>query len=410
MATVDAANPAPTDTDRKPERLALGILLTMLVALGPISTDLYLPSLPRIGRDLGASEPSVQLTLSVFLVVFAAAQLIYGPLSDRFGRKPVLIGGLCIYLVATAACAFAPTIDWLIAGRAVQAFGACVGPVIGRAVVRDVYGRERAARVLAYMGAAMAVAPAVGPVIGGIVTAAVGWQANFGLLAVFGIMALVGIRLILTETNFYLNAEATRIGPLLRNYRTIARNREFAGHALTMTFAFSGLFTFISGSSFVFIEYFELSEMAYGFCFASAVAGYVTGSLITGRITMRVGVDRLVAVGVTFTTVFGVTMAVIGLTGIFTIATILVPMFGYMIGMGLLLPNAMSRAIGPFPQMAGAASALMGFTSFGVASVWGAVCANLSTGTPLVMTVAIGLGGTLAMVVYLTLARGAANT
>ena len=155
------------------------MLLTALVAFGAISTDLYLPSLPAIGAGFAADISQVQLTLSVFLVGFAVSQAVYGPLSDRFGRRPVLLGGLSIYLIASLACMTAPGIGSLIAWRFVQALGACTGVVLGRAIVRDVYGREGAARMLSYMGMAMALAPALGPILGGYLQVWFGWRANF---------------------------------------------------------------------------------------------------------------------------------------------------------------------------------------------------------------------------------------
>ena len=382
-----------TNVRARPDSLPVGVLLTMVVALGPVSTDLYLPSLPAIGRNLTADQPSVQLTLSVFLAGFAACQLIHGPLSDRFGRRPVLLGGLALFLAASIGCAFAPTIDWLIAGRFLQAVGACVGPVVGRAVVRDVYGRERAAKVLAYMGAAMAVAPAVGPVLGGIMQHWLGWQANFALMALFGLAAIVGTALLLDETNVHRNPEATRPRRLLGNYATLIRHRAYVGYVMMMTCAYAGLFAFISGSSFVFIDYHGLSETAFGFCFAAAVVGYMIGTLLSARLSGRFTLEQSATAGAIVSAVSGCTAAGLGFTGIDGVAAILIPMACYMIGLGLVMPNAMAGAIGPFPKMAGAAAALGGFTSFGFAAIWGNAAARLTDGTPLVMTTALGLAG-----------------
>ncbi|MEZ5666369.1 MAG: multidrug effflux MFS transporter [Alphaproteobacteria bacterium] len=377
----------------RPDSLPVAVLLTMIVALGPVSTDLYLPSLPAIGRVLGADQPSVQLTLSLFLVGFALCQLVHGPLSDRFGRRPVLLGGLGLYLAASVGCAFAPTIDWLVAGRFLQAVGACVGPVVGRAVVRDVYGRERAAKVLAYMGAAMALAPAVGPVLGGLMQQWFGWQANFALMALFGAAAIAGTLLLLSETNRHRNPAATSPRGLVGNYAALVRHRAYVGYVLMLTCGYAGLFAFISGSSFVFIDYHGLSETAFGFCFAAAVAGYMIGTLASGRLSGRFTLEQTARAGALIAAVCGVAAAALGFAGIDGVAAILVPMAAYMVGFGLVMPNAMAGAIGPFPQMAGAAAALGGFASFGFAAVWGNVAARLSDGTPLVMTTALGLAG-----------------
>ena len=168
-----AASPVPPVAADRPHGLLVGALLTLLVALGPLSTDFYLPALPLIGRALQADIATTQLTLSVFLVGFAVGQLVYGPLSDRFGRRPLILAGLVLYLVASIACALAASIEALIAWRFVQAVGACAGPVLARAVVRDLHDPAGAARALAYIALAMALAPALGPVLGGLMT--VGW-------------------------------------------------------------------------------------------------------------------------------------------------------------------------------------------------------------------------------------------
>jgi len=377
----------------RPDSLTIGVLLTMLVALGPVSTDLYLPSLPAIGAKLSADEPSVQLTLSGFLVAFALCQLVHGPLSDRFGRRPVLLGGLLVYLLASVLCMLAPSIEWLIAGRFLQALGACVGPVVGRAVVRDVYGRERAAKVLAYMGAAMALAPAVGPVLGGVLQQVFGWEANFALMSLFGLAAVVGTFILLGETNSHRNAAALNPGRLVGNYAMLVRDRLYLGYVAMITASYAGLFAFISGSSFVFIEHFGLSETAFGFCFAAIVLGYMAGTLASGRLSGRISLERSATVGALFTAVFGIVEAGLAIAGIDSIAAVLVPMALYMVGLGFVLPNATAGAIGPFPTMAGAAAALAGFCSFGFAAVWGNVAAHLHDGTPLVMACATGLAG-----------------
>ena len=162
------------------------ILLTLLVAMGAISTDIYLPSLPSIAAEFSTDTASVQLTLSIFMIAFAVSQLVYGPLSDQFGRRPVLLGGMSLYLVASTGCAMADSIETLILARFLQALGACSGPVVARAIVRDVFGRERSAKVMAYMGTAMALAPVLGPIAGGFLQVWFGWQANFAVMAALG--------------------------------------------------------------------------------------------------------------------------------------------------------------------------------------------------------------------------------
>ncbi|WP_042696073.1 multidrug effflux MFS transporter, partial [Azospirillum sp. B506] len=259
----------------RPDSLSIRILLTALVAFGPLSTDLYLPSLPALVRIFGTDVATVQLTLSIFLVGFAVSQLVYGPMSDRFGRRPTLLVGVSIYLVASAVCAMTSSIEALIAARFFQALGACCGPVVARAVVRDVFGRDRAATVLAYMSMAMALAPAVGPMLGGVLTEGFGWRANFVLLTIFACGILGTIWSMLDETNTHRDEEALQPGRLAANYLLLLRNRGFVGYVLVVAFSYSGIFSFISGSSFVLIEQLHLTPAQYGAGFGAVVLGYM---------------------------------------------------------------------------------------------------------------------------------------
>jgi len=389
--------------------LAVTALLAALVALGPISTDLYLPSLPALARGFGASVGEVQLTLSVFLAGFAVAQLAYGPLSDRFGRRPVLLGGLVLYVAAGVACALAPSMGVLIAARGVQAVGACAGPVLARAIVRDVHGREGAARVLAYMAAAMALAPALGPILGGFVELWFGWRANFVLLVLYGAAGLAAAAAFLPETNAAPDPLAARPMQILANYRALAGRRAYAGYVLACAFAYSGIFAFISGSSFVLVDGLGLGPQAYGFCFAAIVVGYMVGTLAAGRLTRRLGIDRMIAAGAAVSVLGGALLAGIAWAGVGSglagAAAIVAPMMVYMVGTGLVMPNAMAGAVGPFPRLAGAASALLGFVQMTVAAGVGIAVGHLYDGTARPMAAAIALSAVLVAASFLLLVR-----
>jgi MFS transporter, DHA1 family, multidrug resistance protein len=218
--------------------LRVTALLTALVALGPISTDLYLPSLPGLLRHFGADIAEVQLTLSVFLLGLAGGQLVYGPLSDRFGRRPVLLTGLVIYVLASLACVAASGISALIAARFLQACGACAGPVVCRAVVRDVHGREGAARVLSYMGAAMAIAPALGPILGGFIEGWLGWRANFAVLALYGAVG-PGVTVAILPETAPDRDQPIAVGSLLYGYGALLKARAYMGFVLASPMAAS---------------------------------------------------------------------------------------------------------------------------------------------------------------------------
>jgi len=391
----------------RPNGLVVTALLTALVALGPLSTDLYLPSLPGLLRTFKADVAQVQLTLSVFLLGLATGQLVYGPLSDRFGRRPVLLAGLVLYAGASIACALATSVPALIAARFVQATGACAGPVVCRAIVRDIHGREGAARVLSYMGAAMALAPAFGPVLGGFVESWLGWRGNFGIMIAYGALGLALTAAILPETAPH-RGEPVGIDGLLRGYLSLLQARSYFGFVLLSALAYGGIFSFISGSSFIFVDILGLRPELYGLCFGAIVLGYIAGALSSGRLSRRLGIERLLGSGGLFSAAGGLLLATsVALEGA-TLTGILLPTIIYMFGTGLVLPNAMAGAVGPFPRIAGTASALLGFVQMGLAAAIGAAIGHLADGTARPMAAGIALCGLLQPVIYrlLIYARG----
>jgi DHA1 family bicyclomycin/chloramphenicol resistance-like MFS transporter len=393
-----------------PESIGTSAILIGAVALGPVSTDLYLPSVPWIGRDLGADVAATQLTLSVFLAAFAIAQIPVGPLSDRFGRRPLLLIGLAVYVLASMACAVAPSIEMLILARAVQAVGACAGVVLGRAIVRDIYGRDRAARMLAYIGSAMALAPMVGPILGGAVQGALGWRWNFGILTTFGAMALALAWRGLAESNVQRDPSALDPARMAANFRTLLRDRAFLGFALTVAFSYAGLFAFISGSSFVLIDALGVATEHFGFFFAMGVIGYMTGTQIAGRLTMRMGIARMIWLGGVISLAGGaamVALAPLAPGNAWAPFAVAVPMACYMIGTGIVMPNAQAGALGPFAQMAGAASALMGFLQMAIAATVGIAFGQLHDGTPLPMAILVAAAACCSLASFVMLARRA---
>jgi DHA1 family bicyclomycin/chloramphenicol resistance-like MFS transporter len=387
--------------------LGLAALLTTLVALGPISTDLYLPALPTLAQAFDSDVARVQLTLSVFLAGFAVAQLAYGPLSDRYGRRPVLLGGLALYLVASLACMGARSIDELIAARFVQALGACAGPVIGRAIVRDVYGPVQAARVLAYISGAMAIAPMVGPMLGGYLTVWFGWRANFVALALFSALQLFAVFVLLGESNAHKDPAATRPRHMLANFALLFRSRHFLGCLLCFAASYAIIFSFISGSSFVLISVLGISPQRYGASFGFAVAGYISGTMLSGRLVLRLGMQRLVLAGALLACSAGSVMAACALLGGPNLWAILLPMFLCMLATGLVMPNAIAGALAPHPKMAGAASALIGFVQMSFAALVGVAVGHAWDGTALPMAAAIALCGWAVLAAYWFLMRPA---
>lgn len=380
---------APVPAEPRPRFGPLQIvLLTGLTALGPVSTDFYLPSLPSIARYFAVGEPQAQLTLSAFLAGFAVAMLIYGSLSDRFGRKPVLIGALIVFTLASIGCALANSIEQLIVLRTLQAVGAGAGPVICRAVVRDVYGAGGASRILSYLAAAMALAPAVGPIMGGFLEDSFGWRSIFWVIALYGAVGLVATTLSLPESHPPANRVAHGPLTMLLTFGMLLRHRRYVGFVLCQTFSYSGIFCFISGSSFVFINILGVAPKHFGWCFAVFVIGYMIGTILSARLTHRIGIDGMVRLGSSIA--LAAALLLVGVTLVQqSIPGLLIPLALYMIGIGMASPNSQAGAIGPFPKAAGAASSLLGFLQMSVAAGAGAVLGHLAARTALPMTIAI---------------------
>lgn len=373
-------------------------LLVLLCAFGPLATDMYLASLPVL-RTAFATEPErVQLTLSLYVVAFGLAQLVCGPLSDRFGRRPVLIGGTALFSAASLACAAAPDIETLIAARVVQAIGGCAGPVLGRAVVRDLMTPQEGARVLAGIGAAVGFAPAIAPAIGGHLTAAFGWEAVFLVLAGLAAFGCLATALALPETNQRRNPQATRPGRLVANYRAIAADPAWRANTIAMGGTYGGLFVFISGSAPVLQQVHGVPVDAFGYYFGAVALCYVLGSTAAGRLTRRVGIDRLVRGGLIVAAAAGTAQAALTLAGWDDPVSLTAIQAAFVFGFGVVFPNALAGAAAPFPHMAGAASALSGFAMMLAASVIGLAVAAGFDGTALPLGLglfACGWGGLL---------------
>lgn len=373
--------------------LRVGALLTGIVGIGALSIDTFLPSLPDIVRDLRTGDATAQLTVTLFLLCFAATQLLFGPLSDRFGRRRLLLAGLALYVASAVVCALAPSIPVLVAARAVQGLGAGSGPVVGRAIVRDVYPREHGARVLARMATAQALTPILAPILGGYLQLAAGWRAVFWVLAALGALLLAATAALVRETVADVDRDGLRPRTIARNAGTLLRDRGFIGAVLAVTLVFSGQFAFISGSAFVFIDLLRLSPDRYGYCFGLVALGLMTGSFLTARLTGRLGTERLVRAGALLAAAAGVALAVPPLLGAASVAGIVAPMLLYAVAGGLVMPSATAAAIGPFPRMAGLASAVLGCVQMAGASGYAIIISRFFDGSARPMTAAIAASG-----------------
>lgn len=337
------------------------LVLALLLGIQPVTTDLYLPALPALTDGFGASMAQAQLTLTGLLLAFGISQLIWGPLSDRFGRRPILLWGLSAYTVAAVVSTLAPTMDWLILARTVQ--GAAMGAAVmcARAMVRDLYTPEAGARAMSKGLTGLGVIACLCAPLGGLVSDLVGWRWALAVLAVFGAGTLAVLVWHMEETLARRNPRALAPGTLVRTWATIARHPTFLAWAALSTASYGGLFTFLAASSFVLIKVLGLTKTQYGLVMFAMSFVYILGTLLCRRLLPRLGIRRAVALGAGITFAGGTSMGLLALAGVHSVAAIVGPFLLFILAHGIHQPCSQSGAVGPFPQAAGAASALAGF-------------------------------------------------
>ena len=390
---------APSGRLRNPEsRAALGVLIA-LTAIAPISIDMFLPSMPQMAEDFGTSEGSVSLAVTLFLFAYAASQLVYGPASDRWGRRPVMFAGLALYIAGGLVSLFSVSVETLVAGRILQGFGGGAGPSVASAIIIDVYKRDRALKAMAAMTSVTALAPMLAPIAGGFLHDLAGWRAVFVTLVTVGVVLTVGYALILPETNALRDPHALRAGRMLGNYKVLWTTPVFATHALLMALLFSVQLVLISSSSFVFLDDLGLSERLFGFSFGLMALGIMIGANTSRRLVDRWTPRRIVLTAAVIGGCASATMAAMALAGLEGVLFILIPMIAVAGATGMAGPAARATALTPFPQMAGLASALMGFSQIGVASAYSILYNGFLEPGPVTMTCAIAAASVSALLV-----------
>lgn len=335
-------------------------LVTGCLMLQPLSTDLYLASLPNLASDFAVSPAAVQQTLSLFVFGFGSAQLISGPLSDRYGRRPVLIAGLSVYLLSGLACALAPTLSWLVVARFVQAIGCCTAVVVARAIIRDTYSPAEGARVLAKASSLLALAPILGPILGGYLQVTFGWRAAFVALALAGLAVWIAAWRSMKESNRQPNRDAMRLGSLARTYSEVIKTPAFWAYALPGAISYASIFVFISGTPFVLIRVLGVPTQYYGYLFAFGVCGYLGGTLICRRLLGSIGVARVLALGTTAGLIGGLGFLGLVLADLRHWTLVVAAQFVVMTAHGINFPCTQSGSLAPFPEKAGAAAGLFG--------------------------------------------------
>ena len=341
------------------------LTLILFAAVSPLAINMFVPSMPDIADDLDAPYATIQLGLSLYLIMTAWLQLAIGPLSDLYGRRPVIFTGLGFFMVGTAICIFADSASWFLAGRVIQS-GAAAGMVLSRAIVRDIYPREKAASAMGYMVMGMAVAPMIGPAIGGVIAELTNWRMTFVALGLFGAASIVLGVFNLPETNRF---RGTPLRKQVGSYKSLTRMPLFWAYACASGFTSASFFAFLGGGPAVSDAYLDLSPSTYGLYFAFSALGYSAGNFLTGRFSERRGLERMMLDGV-YATLAGPLITILFFSmGIEHPLAFFLPMALVGVGNGLTLPNATTAAISLKPEAAGAASGLLGAIQIGIGAI-----------------------------------------
>jgi DHA1 family bicyclomycin/chloramphenicol resistance-like MFS transporter len=389
----------------RPKRYFLLILiLGTLSAIGPFSIDMYLPGFPAIARDLDTTVAHIALSLSSFFIGISTGQLFYGPLLDRFGRKKPLYFGLSLYVLASVGCALATTADALIALRFFQALGGCVGMVASRAMVRDIFPVNESARVFSTLMLVIGVSPLVAPTLGGYVSTVFGWHYVFAILTLMGLLILLGVHFILPESRKADASFSLRPISILKNYYSVLIHPQFYTYTFSGAIAGAGLYSYIAGSPFVFMEMFKVSGQHYGWIFAFIAMGLIGSSQMNSLLLKRgFKSERIIVWALLCQSFAGIMLFIAAINGWLNAYNAVGMICIFLCCQGFIFPNASALALAPFSKNAGSASALLGGFQMGLGALASALVSMLSNNTALPMT---GLMATCATTSFCLLLMG----
>ena len=377
------------------------MLLGVLTAFAPLSIDMYLPALPALESYFKASEGAVQLTLASFIVGFSLGQTLYGPLTDRFGRKPPLYIGMIVYTLTSGACAFAASVGALTALRLLQSLGACAGSVISRAMVRDLFPPEETRRVYSALILVMGVSPLVAPLFGAYMLLWFGWKSIFLSVMIVGALATISMFLRLPET--LPAARPLSFGYILATYHDLLKDRFFLGSTLATGFSSAGMFAYIAGSPFVFINLFGVRPDHFSWFFGLNAAAVVIGAQVNGRMLHGHAPESVMRAAAFVQAIAGTLLVAVHLIGAESLMTIAVPLFLYLCTIGFVFPNAVALALAEHGQVAGMASALLGTLQFSMAAIAILVLGEINSTSAFPMSAMICFCGVMGVVMHLLL-------
>lgn len=399
MPEISAAHPVRDDDFTPFRRRVLLLTLTMTSSLGMVASTIYVPSIPAIASAFETSISRVQLTFAAYLLAFATSMLVLGPLSDRFGRRRTIICGLALSALSSIACAVSPTIELLIAARVVQGIGACAGLVVGRAITRELWGREAAAQVIAGRAIAATLMQAFAPVLGGYIQEWFGWRANFAVIAALACAAMV---LVVRYVPGGRTTDLPRLNirGMLANYRALLGTKRFLSYACTAAGSHAGFHIFAAGAPAVLIVGFGIHPEDYGYYASLPPLGFLLGSFVSNRLTRRLGVDGLIAIGCLVLIPAGSVMVTLALLGVASPYAVIAPMILICCSSGLITPNATAGSLGVNAGVVGTASGLGSFMQMTGAAAATAALSLGPSGSSLMLAGIIALAGLFAATAF----------
>lgn len=368
------------------------LLLVVIAAIGPIALNIFMPSMPGMQIVFGVDYATVQLTLTFYLAAMAVSQLIFGPFSDRFGRRPLLIIGVVMFVIGSTLATLAESIEVLIIARIIQGFGGASGMALSRAIIRDCYSRERSASMLGYMTMGMVVGPMVSPLVGGLLDENFGWRSSFAGLVGLGVIVLAAVILLLRETK--TDRDTGKVfAPLITGAVTLSRSKAFWAYAGTAAFATGAFFAFLAAAPYIAIDLMDLPPSTYGKYFPLGAVGYMTGNFLSGRYSERFGPDRMIMLGNIVGICATLMLVAIALAGVLHPFTLFLPLMFVALSNGLVLPSATASVVSIHPELAGAAAGIAGALQLTVGAVMtvimGLILDDTQLPMALVMTAAI---------------------